>query len=152
MYKEDNGWYAIKPNKPNPLIHFFLFLYCIFSFFFKNDRFIFHSVFFSPLLTIFFFLSSVLFFLFYVSFFPSFHLNVSLNIYKTLPCCTYLSDSDIVLNELEFHSHYWVHFYPNNLGKHIKPSNPPSYRLNSSTTVFLQMNLALNNQWMLKEH
>ena len=45
-------------------------------------------------------------------------------------------DCGIVVCEFVFQSRYYVHFRANTLGKGMNPPNPPSYRLNSTTTVF----------------
>ena len=46
-------------------------------------------------------------------------------------------DCGIVVSEFVFQSHYLVHFRVNTLGKGMIPPYPPSYRLNSTTTVLL---------------
>ena len=46
-------------------------------------------------------------------------------------------DCGIVLSEFVFQSRYYVHFQAITLGKGMKPSYPPSYGLNSTTTVLL---------------
>ena len=43
----------------------------------------------------------------------------------------------IVVREFVLQSHYYVHFRANTLGKGMNPPYPPSYGLNSSTTVLL---------------
>ena len=44
-------------------------------------------------------------------------------------------DSGIVVSEFVLQSRYYVHFRANTLGKGIEPPYPPSYGLNSTTTV-----------------
>ena len=51
-------------------------------------------------------------------------------------------DSGIVVCEFELQSRYYVHFQTNTLGKGIEPPYPPSYGLNSTTTVLL-------GEWLL---
>ena len=46
-------------------------------------------------------------------------------------------DCGIVVCEFVLQSRYYVHFRANTLGKGINPSYPPSYGLNSTTTVLL---------------
>ena len=46
-------------------------------------------------------------------------------------------DYGIVVSEFELHSRYYVHFLTNTLGKGMNPLLPPSYGLNSTTTVLL---------------
>ena len=46
-------------------------------------------------------------------------------------------DCRIVVSEFVLQSRYYVHFRVNTLGKGYEPPNPPSYGLNSTTTVFL---------------
>ena len=46
-------------------------------------------------------------------------------------------DSGIVLSEFVFQSRYYVHFRTNTLGKRYEPPYPPSYGLNSTSTVLL---------------
>ena len=46
-------------------------------------------------------------------------------------------DCGIVASEFVFQSRYYVYFRANTLGKGIKPSYPPNYGLNSTTTVLL---------------
>ena len=46
-------------------------------------------------------------------------------------------DCRIVVREFVLQSRYYVHFRTNTLGKGIEPSYPPSYGLNSTTTVLL---------------
>ena len=46
-------------------------------------------------------------------------------------------DCGIVVSEFVLQSRYYVHFRANTLGKGIEPPYPPSYGLNSITTVFL---------------
>ena len=51
----------------------------------------------------------------------------------------------IVVSEFVLQSRYYVHFRANTLGKGIEPHYPPSYGLNSTTTVSSRrMALALN--------
>ena len=47
-------------------------------------------------------------------------------------------DCEIVESEFEFQLRYYVHFRANTLEKGIEPSYPPSYGLNSTTTVLLR--------------
>ena len=47
-------------------------------------------------------------------------------------------DSDIVVNEFELQTHYYVHFWTNNLGKDVIYHIPISYQLISTITVLLQ--------------
>ncbi len=44
---------------------------------------------------------------------------------------------EIVAREFELQSRYYVHFRTNTLGKGMNPLYPPSYELNSTTTVLL---------------
>ena len=46
-------------------------------------------------------------------------------------------DCRIIVSEFKLSSHYYVHFQANNHGKGMKPLilYPPSYQLNSTTTV-----------------
>ena len=46
-------------------------------------------------------------------------------------------DCGIVIREFELQSRYYVHFRANTLGKGMNPVIPPSYGLNSTTTVLL---------------
>ena len=46
-------------------------------------------------------------------------------------------DYEIVVREFELQSRYYVHFRANTLRKGTKPPYPPSYVLNSTTTVLL---------------
>ena len=46
-------------------------------------------------------------------------------------------DCGIVIREFVLQSRYYVHFRPNTLGKGMNPLYPPSYGLNSTTTVLL---------------
>ena len=46
-------------------------------------------------------------------------------------------DCEIVVREFELQSRYYVHFQANTLGKGMNPTHPPSYGLNSTTTVLL---------------
>ena len=48
-------------------------------------------------------------------------------------------DCGIVVSEFELHSRYYVHFRANteSIGKGMNPPHPPSYGLNSTTTVLL---------------
>ena len=48
-----------------------------------------------------------------------------------------IMDRDIVVNEFELYSHYYVHFRTKTLGKDTTPFTPPSYRLNSTNIVLL---------------
>ena len=43
----------------------------------------------------------------------------------------------IVVREFVLQSRYYVHFRANTLGKDIEPPYPPSYGVNSTTTVLL---------------
>ena len=47
-------------------------------------------------------------------------------------------DCGIVVSEFVLQSRYYVHFRANNLGKSMNPPYPPSYGLNSTTTVLLE--------------
>ena len=47
-------------------------------------------------------------------------------------------DCGIAVREFEFQSHYYIHFQINTPGKSINPIYPPSYGLNSTTTVLLE--------------
>ena len=47
-------------------------------------------------------------------------------------------DCGIVVSEFELQSRYYVHFRANTLGKGMSPPYPPSYGLNSTTTVLLE--------------
>ncbi len=44
-------------------------------------------------------------------------------------------DCGTVVSEFEFQSRYYVHFRTNTLDKRYEPPYPPSYGLNSTTTV-----------------
>ena len=46
-------------------------------------------------------------------------------------------DCVIVVSEFVLQSHYYVHFRANTLGERYEPPYPPSYGLNSTTTVLL---------------
>ena len=46
-------------------------------------------------------------------------------------------DCGIVVREFELQLRYYVHFRANTLGKGMNPTNPPSYGLNSTSTVLL---------------
>ena len=46
-------------------------------------------------------------------------------------------DCGNVESEFELQSRYYVHFRTNTLGKRYEPPYPPSYGLNSTTTVLL---------------
>ena len=46
-------------------------------------------------------------------------------------------DCGIVVSEIVLQSRYYVHFRANTLGKSMNPPYPPSYGLNSTTTVLL---------------
>ena len=46
--------------------------------------------------------------------------------------------SDIEMNEFELQSPYYKHFRTNTLEKGMNPIYPPSYGLNSNTTVLLK--------------
>ena len=46
-------------------------------------------------------------------------------------------DCGIIVSEFVLQSRYYVHFRANTLGKGIEPPYPPSYGLNSTTTVLL---------------
>ena len=46
-------------------------------------------------------------------------------------------DCGIVVSKFELQLHYYVHFRANTLGKGMNPPYPPSYGLNSTTTVLL---------------
>ena len=46
-------------------------------------------------------------------------------------------DCQIVVREFVLQLRYYVHFRANTLGKGMKPLYPPSYGLNSTTTVLL---------------
>ena len=46
-------------------------------------------------------------------------------------------DRGIVVREFVLQSRYYVHFRANTLGKGMNPPYPPSYGLNSTTTVLL---------------
>ena len=46
-------------------------------------------------------------------------------------------DCGIVVSEFVFQSCYYVHFRANTLGKSMNPTYPPTYGLNSTTTVLL---------------
>ena len=46
-------------------------------------------------------------------------------------------DCGIVISEFVLQSRFYVHFRANTLGKGMKPLIPPSYGLNSTTTVLL---------------
>ena len=46
-------------------------------------------------------------------------------------------DCGIVVSEFFLQSRYYVHFGTNTLGKSIEHPSPPSYGLNSTTTVLL---------------
>ena len=47
-------------------------------------------------------------------------------------------DCGIVVREFVLQSRYYVHFWTNTLGKGMNPTYPPSYGLNSTTTVLLR--------------
>ena len=47
-------------------------------------------------------------------------------------------DCGIVVSKFKLQSCYYVHFWANTPGKGMKPSYPPSYGLNSTTTVLLE--------------
>ena len=46
-------------------------------------------------------------------------------------------DCGIVVSVFVFQSRYYVHFPANTLGERHEPPYPPSYRLNSTTTVLV---------------
>ena len=46
-------------------------------------------------------------------------------------------DSGIVVSEFKLLSQYYVHFQTKDLGTMYEPPYPPSYGLNSTTTIFL---------------
>ena len=46
-------------------------------------------------------------------------------------------DCRIVVREFVLQSRYYIHFRANTLGKGMNPTYPPSYGLNSTTTVLL---------------
>ena len=46
-------------------------------------------------------------------------------------------DYGILISEFVLQSHYYIHFRANTLGEGMNPSYPPSYGLNSTTTVLL---------------
>ena len=46
-------------------------------------------------------------------------------------------DGEIVVNDFELQSRYYVHFQENTPGKVMTPTYPLSYGLNSTTTVLL---------------
>ena len=48
-----------------------------------------------------------------------------------------LPNCDNVQSEFELQSRYYVHFRANTLRKGMNPAYPPSYGLNSTTTVLL---------------
>ena len=48
-------------------------------------------------------------------------------------------DCDVVVNNSKIQSHYYIHFWANTLMKGINPLIPPSYGLNSTTTVLLEV-------------
>ena len=50
-------------------------------------------------------------------------------------------DCGIVVRAFVLQSRYYVHFWANTLGKGMNPPSPPSYRLNSTTTV-------LQGEWL----
>ena len=55
-------------------------------------------------------------------------------------------DCGIVVNEFEFQSRYYVHFRRKYPWERYEPPYPPSYGLDSTTTVLLgRLALALNN-------
>ena len=45
----------------------------------------------------------------------------------------------IAVNEFELQSCYYVHFRTNSHGKGMTPPNPPSYGLNSTTAILLEV-------------
>ena len=47
-------------------------------------------------------------------------------------------DYGIVVSEFILQSRYYVHFRANTLGAKYEPSYPPSYGLNSTTTIILE--------------
>ena len=47
-------------------------------------------------------------------------------------------DCGIVVSEFVLQSCYYVHFQANTLGKGMNPPYPPSYGLNSTTTLLLR--------------
>ena len=66
----------------------------------------------------------------------------------------------IVVSEFELHLRYCVHFQTNTLWEIYKPPYPPSYELNTTTTVLLEKNdfgikqpkkvdMLLNNQTLI---
>ena len=60
-------------------------------------------------------------------------------------------DFDIVVNEFELQSRYYVHFRTNTLGKDINPLNPaPGYGLSSTIAILLQgwlRHYIIHNGW-----
>ncbi len=46
-------------------------------------------------------------------------------------------DCRILVSEFVLQSRYYIHIRENTLGKDMTPSYPPSYGLNSTTTVLL---------------
>ena len=58
---------------------------------------------------------------------------------KGCPCGLMVEamDGGIVVSEFVLQSRYYVHFRANTLGKGMNPPYPPSYWLNSTTTVLL---------------
>ena len=58
-----------------------------------------------------------------------------------IPCdvVAHVLDCNIVVSEFKFQLHCYIHFWSNALRKAMNPFLiPPSYGLNSTTTVFLQ--------------
>ena len=51
---------------------------------------------------------------------------------------TRVLDCHIVVNKLKLKSQYYVHFQTSTLEKRYERPYPPSYELNSTTTVLLQ--------------
>ena len=52
-------------------------------------------------------------------------------------CLHGVMDCGIVVREFILQSRYYIHFRANTLGKSMNPPYPPSYGLNSTTTVLL---------------
>ena len=65
--------------------------------------------------------------------------NVSLDVRGGCPRGVMVKamDCGIVVREFVLQSRYYVHFRANTLGKGMNPPYPPSYGLNSTTTVLL---------------
>ena len=63
--------------------------------------------------------------------------SLSLTLSLGCPCGVMVKamDCGIVVCEFVLQSRYYVHFRANTLGKGMNPSYPPSYGLNSTTTV-----------------